>query len=172
MIEAAPSWVLSIAYWLHMLATVVWIGGLSALSLIVLPAARRSITGAAYGDFLGQVQQRLQGIGWFSLVLLFVTGMLQMSSSPFSEGFLAIDNPWALAILLKHLAIGLMVLLGAYATWGIAPALRRLALLQAAGRGVDETAQDRLRRREDLLLKLNLVVSLVVLLLTAIARSA
>ena len=36
-----PVWALSIAYWLHMLATILWIGGLTALSIIVLPAAKK-----------------------------------------------------------------------------------------------------------------------------------
>lgn len=170
--EAAPTWVLSILYWLHMVATVIWIGGLAALSLIVLPAARRSIPGAAYGAFLTQVQYRLQSLGWFCLAVLVLTGMFQMSSSPFYKGFLAIENTWSVAILLKHLAVGLMVVFSIYATWGIAPALRRLALVQSAGRAVDESLRDRLRLRETFLLRLNLFVSLAVLALTAIARSA
>ena len=29
-----PFWALSLTYWLHMLATVVWIGGLAALALL------------------------------------------------------------------------------------------------------------------------------------------
>ncbi len=37
----SPSvWALSLAYWLHMLATVAWIGGLVTLCMLVLPAAR------------------------------------------------------------------------------------------------------------------------------------
>lgn len=172
MIESAPAWVLTIAYWLHMLATVVWVGGLAALSLIVLPAARRTVTGPAYSAFLTQVQQRLQQVGWFCLLLLAVTGMFQMSSSPFYKGFLAITNTWAIAILTKHLAIGLMVLASAYVTWGLMPSIQRMALLQSKGKQVDANLQARLRKREDLLLRLNLLLSVVVLALTAIARSA
>lgn len=172
MIESAPAWALTLAYWLHMLATVVWIGGLAVLALVVIPAARKTIPGETYAAFLGQVQNRLQSIGWFSLAVLAVTGMFQMSSSPFYEGFLAIQNTWSWAILIKHLAIGVMVLFSIYATWGITPALRRLALLQSAGKQVDAAALARLHAREDLLLKLNLAVSVIVLALTAIARSA
>lgn len=172
MSETAPAWALTLAYWLHMLATAIWVGGLAVLALIVIPAARKTIPGEAYGAFLGQVQRRLQSTGWFSLAVLAVTGMFQMSSSPFYKGFLAIENTWSWAILIKHLAIGLMVLFSVYATWGITPALRRLALLQSAGRQVDAAQLARLHAREELLLKLNLVVSIIVLALTAIARSA
>jgi uncharacterized membrane protein len=163
---------LAITYWLHMVATVVWIGGLAALSLIVLPAARGALEPAAYSNLVGRMQARLQGLGWFSLAVLGVTGMFQMSSSPFYEGFLAINNGWARAILIKHLVVGLMVLTSAYVTWGLLPALRRTALLRAAGREVDAALAERLHTRETLLLNLNLVLSLLVLALTALARAS
>lgn len=172
MTETAPAWALTLAYWMHMLATVLWIGGLAVLSLIVIPAARKTVPAEAYSAFLGQVQNRLQSIGWFSLAVLVVTGMFQMSSSPYYDGFLAIQNTWSWAILIKHLVIGLMVLFSGYVTWGITPALRRLALLQAAGKSIDSARLAQLHAQEVLLLRLNLVVSIVVLALTAIARSA
>ncbi len=169
---AAPPLVLTIAYWLHMLATVVWIGGLAALSLIVLPAARKTLNRAAYGALLAQLQVRFQQVGWFSLVLLAVTGMFQMSSSPSYEGLLAITNSWAAAILIKHLVIGLMVLVSAYVTWGLLPSLQRMALMRNAGREVVEAEAERLERREVALIRLNLLLSVVVLLLTAWARTS
>ena len=64
---AAPPIGLTIAYWLHMLATVVWIGSLASLAIIVLPAARKSLETQEYSALLLQVQARLQPVGWFSL---------------------------------------------------------------------------------------------------------
>jgi hypothetical protein len=97
--------------------------------------------------------------------------MFQMSASPSYRGFLAINNPWAMAIFLKHAVIGVMVLASAYVTWGLTPALKRLALLQAHGKG-DEAALAALQNREAQLVQLNLFISVIVLLLTAWARSA
>ncbi len=169
---AAPPLALTITYWLHMLATVFWIGGLAALSLIVLPAARKELDDAAYGALLANLQRRLNAIAWFSLAVLILTGMFQMSSSPFYNGFLAIQNNWSVAILTKHLVIGVMILASGYITWGILPALQRTALLRAAGRTVNETQALRLQRREVWLLRANLFLSVIVLLLTAWARTA
>lgn len=169
---AAPPLVLTIAYWLHMLATVVWIGGLAAVSLIVLPAARKTLDSPAFSALLSRLQASLQRIGWFSLAVLIVTGMFQMSSNPFYHGFLAISNDWAVAILTKHLVIGLMILTSAYATWGLLPALQRTALLRAAGRVVEESKVAALENREVWLLRANLALAVIVLLLTAWARSA
>ena len=167
-----PGSILVMFYWLHLLATVVWIGGLASMALIVLPAARRSLDDSAFAGFLGRVQERLNQVGWLCLLVLGGTGMFQMSSNPHYNGFLAIDNGWATAILFKHIAILVMVLVSVYNTWGLLPVLRRNALRRAAGKQLDPLEQKRLSGREQLLLWLNLGLSLLVLALTAWARVA
>lgn len=164
--------VLTLLYALHILATVVWIGGLTALILLVLPAARRSLPGEQAAALMRQINIRLQRVGWLCLLVLIGTGMFQMSANPNYQGFLAIDNSWSMAILLKHIAIGLMVLAAAYLTWGLMPRLERLALLRHAGRPVDAAEEARLQRREELWLRISLGLSALVLVLTAWARAA
>jgi uncharacterized membrane protein len=168
---------LVLAYWLHMLATVVWIGGLAAISLIVLPAARRSLSSDKMAALMAAIQKRLSPLAWFSLAVLVGTGLFQMSASPNYDGFLAIENTWAAAILVKHLVFLVMILLAAYQTWGVMPALQRAMLRQA--RQPDQATSTeavvgvtRLQRREDLLTAFNLALGVIVLLLTAVARSA
>ncbi len=167
----APIWALTVAYWLHMLATVIWIGGLASLTLLVIPAARKTIPQKDYGRFLEQIQNRLQQIGWFSLAILISTGMFQMSSHPEYVGLLAISNSWAVAILLKHLVIGIMVVVSGVMTWVVLPAIRRMAMIQSAGGNVDPGLVEKLHKQESWLLRVNLVLSIIVLLMTAAARS-
>ena len=159
---------LTFAYWLHMLATVVWIGALAASALIVIPAARRVLEATAFASLLGAMQKRLEPLGWFCLALLAGTGMFQMSAHPNYEGFLVIDSAWGAAILIKHLAFGVMILVSAYMTWSVLPALRRNALRQSQGQEVDT----RLERRSVLLLNLNLALAIFILALTALARAS
>jgi uncharacterized membrane protein len=153
-----------------MLATVLWIGGLAVLTLIVFPAARKNLDAEDYANFLAALQKRLDPLGWFSVIVLLATGMVQMSSHPNYEGFLSIQSLWAGSILIKHLLFGLMVLVSGYITWGLLPAMRRLALLQASGKEITE--MEAFQKRDVLLLRLNLILGVFVLLLTAIARSA
>jgi hypothetical protein len=61
-----------------------------------------------------------------------------------------------------------MILVSAYMTWSLLPALRRNALRQSQGQAVDA----RLERRNVLLLNLNLALAVFILALTAIARAA
>lgn len=164
-----PAWALTLAYWLHMTATVVWVGGLATLALFALPAARKALDGTAYTAFLAGLQRRFDPLAWFSLAVLAGTGMFQMSANPGYQGFLAIQNRWAVAILIKHILFFAMTGISAYLTWGVLPALQRMALLQ--GKASPEKTH-RLQAQERRLLRLNLILGIVILALTAIARAA
>lgn len=153
-----------------MLATVVWIGGLAALSILVLPAARQTLDSSAYAQFLVSLQRRLDPLGWLSLIFLVATGMFQMSANPNYAGFLAISNRWAVAILLKHLVFLGMVAVSAYLTWGLMPRLQRIALRRAHGQEVPESQV--LQNQEIWLMRANLILGILVLALTALARAS
>ena len=168
--SSPPFWALSLTYWLHMLATVVWIGGLSALSLILLPAARGSLDAGAYSRLLEGVQRRLDPLGWLSLAILVGTGLFQMSASPNYQGFLAVNSRWAVAILLKHGVFAIMVLVSAYLTWGLLPRLRRAALRRL--KQPDESETGALHHQEARLVRINLFLGILVLALTALARAS
>jgi hypothetical protein len=108
--------------------------------------------------------------------------MLQMGANPNYEGFFTISNVWSGAILIKHLFFLGMTGISAYLTWGLLPQMRRLALLRArdqakiinsAGQQADALPEieARILRQEELLLRLNLVLGVLVLAMTAVARS-
>jgi uncharacterized membrane protein len=123
-----------------------------------------------YALFLEQVQRRLDPLGWMSLAVLLATGLFQVSASPNYEGLLNISNRWAVSILIKHILFFGMIGVSAYLTWGVLPALRRNALLQA--KGVEIKDADKLQKREVLLLRINLVLGVLILGLTALARAS
>lgn len=170
--NATPGWVLTLFYWLHMLATVVWIGGIISLAVFVLPAAQKTLDEAHYGKFLNRMVVSLQRIGWFCLGVLIVTGMFQMSAHPQYQGFLAITTPWASALFIKHLVIGGMIAVSAIINWWVLPALNRLSLARQENQPSREAELQSLRKRETLLLRFNLVLAVMVLLLTAWARAS
>ncbi len=153
-----------------MLATVIWIGGLAILTVLIIPAARKSLDELTYATFLEKVQRRLDPLAWFSVIVLLGSGMLQMSANPNYEGFLAVNNPWGWAILVKHIVFGLMVISSGYVTWGIMPSMRRAALRRSSGQDAPEILS--LQKREWLILRLNLALGIIVLALTALARAS
>ena len=168
--ETTPFWALSLAFWLHMLATVAWIGGLVALVVLVLPVARRVLDANNYSRFLEHLQRRLDPLGWLSLAILLATGLFQLSSNPNYEGFLSISNRWATSILVKHILFLGMIGVSAYMTWGLLPNLRRIALMRS--KGIETEESEKLEKREVLLLRINLILGVLILGMTALARAS
>lgn len=166
---STPNWALTVAFWLHMLATVTWVGSLAVLSIIILPVAKNKITEKDYASFLRAVNKKLDPLGWFGLTVLTVTGLIQMSSNSNYEGFLAVNNDWARAILFKHIAFFGIIAISAYQTWTLTPALEREAIKKVKGL---DTNQPYLETRRERLIHLNLFLSVIVLLFTALARVA
>jgi uncharacterized membrane protein len=163
-----PVWALTITFWLHMLATVTWVGSLAAISFLILPAARRSLDVDAQGALIDAIQRRLEPLAWFCLALLVVTGMFQLSTSPHYNGLLSTSNQWSIAILVKHIMVVVMVVVSALQTWEVLPSIQRAAI--RAQKTGDPAELRVLRQRERLLLRVNLLLSILILAATALAR--
>jgi uncharacterized membrane protein len=163
--------VLSAAYALHMAATVAWVGGLVFQSFL-LPGATRGLDPLPRARLYADLARRFQPVAGISLAALVFTGLSQMAAHPSYAGFLAIEGRWAQAILAKHLAFGAMVLLAAWQTWGVQPHLGRLLLRHAAGAEPSGNELLHVLQRFDRLALANAGLALVVLTLTAIARTA
>jgi uncharacterized membrane protein len=154
-----------------MAATVAWVGGLVFQSLL-LPSATRSLEPLSRARLYAALARGFQPVAWISLAVLIFTGLSQMAAHPSYAGFLTIDGRWAQAILAKHLAFGAMVLVAGWQTWGVQPHLDRLLLLQAAGAQPSDDELPGTLRSWDRLTRANAALALVVLALTAIARTA
>lgn len=163
-----PFWALSLSYWLHLLSTVVWLGGLSLMTFIAWPAVRGQILTAEQWMAL---RQRFAPWANISLAVLWVTGFLQMTSDSNYEGFLVVNSLWAQAILIKHIAVIAMMGFGLYIQWRVHPALERINLLAGKKPELAKTEREALTAREARLLRLNLVCAAAVLLFTAIATA-
>ena len=163
-----PFWALALSYWLHLLATVVWLGGLSLMTLIGWPAVRRKVLTT---DQWVQLGRRLTPWANASLVILWITGLLQMTADANYEGLLAINSLWSQAILVKHIAVLAMMGFGLYIQWRIYPALGRLALLEQKHPEQATAERKQLAQKEVWLLRLNLVCAAAVLFFTAVATA-
>lgn len=166
---AFPVWVLTLLYWLHMLAAVTWVGSLAAISFLVLPAAKRTLPPLEQFAIVTAIQGRVEGVAWFSVALLAATGLFQMSSNIHYDGFLATSNQWSLAMLAKHILTVVMVVVSALQTWEVMPAIRRILLRPEKA---DPVQLALLQRRERNLAWTNLALAILILGATALARAA
>ena len=161
------AWILAILYWLHMLATVTWIGSLAAINLLVLPASTRTLKLVDQLSFIAALQKRLEPLAWFCMGLLLVTGLFQLSTSPHYDGFLNISTQWSLAILVKHGLAVIMVVVSAIQTWEVLPSIHRTLMKKEKA---EEGELAKLQKKELLILRINLLLSALILAATAFAR--
>ena len=164
-----PPWALALAFWLHMLATVTWVGSLAATSVLILPAAKHTLKPVDQLAFIEAMQKRLEPIAWFCISLLIVTGLFQMSVNPHYDGFLSTSTQWSLSLLIKHGLVLVMIVVTAVQTWEILPAIRRALMIKNK---ISPEQLVKLQKRETWLLRANLALAVLILLATAFARAA
>jgi uncharacterized membrane protein len=163
-----PFWVLTLSYWLHLIATVIWLGGLALMAVVAWPALRTDVIDAnQWVNF----QRRLTPWANVSLVVLWITGFLQMTADPNYEGFLSVNSLWAQAILIKHIAVIGMMIFGLYAQWRIHPALARLVLLESKQPERAASERSTLVKQENRLIVISLICAVAVLFFTAVATA-
>lgn len=161
-------WTLVFSYWIHLLATVIWFGSLVLMALAAWPALQ---AGAVTANGWLTLQKRLTPWANISLVLLLITGFVQMTNDANYSGFLAIDSTWAWAMLVKHIAFGLLAVVTAYLQFSLYPAVDRLALLADKRPHLAQEEQQKLARREKQVLWLNLACAAAILFCTAVATA-
>ncbi len=164
-----PAWALAVTYWLHLLATVAWIGSIVATSILFLPAARKALKPVDHLALIDAMQKRLEPIAWFCMTLLLLTGLFQMSVNPHYDGFVSVSTQWSLAILIKHILGIFMVVASAIQTWEVIPSIRRTLMNKDKA---NEAQVIQLQKRETRLLRINFGLSILILLATAFARAS
>ena len=165
-----PVWAIAVIYWLHFLGTVMWDGSLAAITFLILPAMKRTLDLTTQLALIEAIQKRFEPVTWFSLSLLVLTGLFQMSVNPHYDGFLSTSTQWSLAILAKHILGMIVIAVSAVQTWDVIPAIRRAILVSKKTKNLDQL--DSLRRREIMLLQINLFVAILILAATAVARAS
>ncbi len=161
-------WVIAFSYWIHLLATIAWFVGLAILGVSAWPALRKGTV-----DANAWLTLQKKALPWanLSLVVLLITGFLQMTNDRNYNGFLAVDSIWAWAMLVKHIAFLLLVGVMVYLQFSFYPAIERAQLLAEKRPSLAQTEQTKLAQREKRLLWVNLLCALVILLSTAVATA-
>jgi len=159
--------ILAISLFFHILATVVWIGGILILTLLVIPEVNQILADQpALYQVLQRLRKRFAPISNLALVVLIVTGLSQMTADPNYDGLMQFNNPWSQVMLIKHILIVVMALAGLFLQFGVAPSLERTSLLLARGKGQVEDWH-KLRQREQQLTWLMLLLALLILAMSA-----
>jgi len=90
--------------WLHILAAVIWIGGMLFLSLIAAPVLRRVDSPLVRQDLFRAMAQRFRRLVWICIVVLIPTGIVNV----LYYGNTAASSPYMKVL---HIKLGLVVFL-------------------------------------------------------------
>jgi len=146
--------------WLHLSATIIWLGGITFILLVAIPAARQVLRGEA-GGLMGEVTRRFTPMANLSIFCLLLTGMslMAMNSKISAE---AIKEGHGTAMSLKVLMFLLMAVVHFFRG-------KVLALKIAKAQSDGEKA--RLQKMSLNLVWLNFGFGMAVLLLSAIVSA-
>lgn len=105
--------ILAVSYWLHLVATVTWIGGIVFILFIAIPAAKH-ILGADAGKLMGEISKRFTPLANYSIFFIIVSGIALTSS-----------NKWTWFLIVKHALVIGMVAVHFYRGLILAPKIAR-----------------------------------------------
>jgi uncharacterized membrane protein len=162
-----PEWILFIAFWFHMLVTVLWLGILGTGSFWVIPKIKILSDPDQQIDWMVSSSRQIITVSWIGISLLTVTGLFQMSDNANYEGLLSIGNLWSVAILSKHVVFLVMVILTGLLAGNYFSELKREQIRFKSGQ--DYSTEDIFQRIERVI-KTNFWLGALTLAFTALAR--
>lgn len=151
---------IALSFWMHSLATVIFIGHYLLLSLIYLPALSKQESLDSTGALLSAFSKRSRSWLYASLLIFLITGTYLTFVDPNYMGIGNFSNSWAILMLIKHILILGMVGMGFWFN-----AILRVGPLMGSNRGTDQ-ALIRFRQYSNLMA----ITGTLVLLLTAISQ--
>ncbi len=159
------TWTLTLAYAVHILSTVMWLGAVLSLFDIDRTLPQKPDTPEAW---LRGYRVYLR-LAWMALAFLWATGMFQMSRHPLYTGMLDFSTAWAKALLFKHLLVLVWMAFLGYQQLVQMPRWERWSLAFRAGK--TEHPWEKVRREIRRGLRVQQILALFVLVVTAWLRA-
>ncbi|OGW54921.1 MAG: hypothetical protein A2Z46_04815 [Nitrospirae bacterium RBG_19FT_COMBO_55_12] len=143
-------------YWIHLVATVLWIGGILFIIFIAIPSSKQ-VLGAESGKLMGEISKRFTPLANYSIVLLFVSGIVLAGLNKQFSVVRTLESNWTMALTLKLVLFFSMTAIHFYRGLVLAPKIMRTAT---------QTEKAALQNLSINLVKVNLTLGLSVLLLS------
>ena len=111
--------------WIHLLAAVTWIGGLVIISLVIVPVLSSSEPSSRRADLLQAVGERFSQVSWACIIVLLMTGILNLMhlAIPYDVLF---DTRLGKLLIIKWSLLAGMIGLNIYHDFVAGPRLRFL----------------------------------------------
>jgi uncharacterized membrane protein len=148
--------ILITCYWAHLVATVVWIGGIIFILFFAMPSARQ-ILGAESAKLMGDISRRFTPVANLSIIFLVFTGAVMAWLNEEYSGITFLGKDWTSALMLKLLLVFAMIVIHFYRGLVLGPKIMRTAAV------AEKTTLQKLSLN---LVKANFIFGLLVLLIS------
>ncbi len=159
-------WIVSLSHFLHISATVVWIGGIFMTLLVILPGSKTALESPLVGKLMKEVGQRFTPLANMSILLLIVSGLILFYANRNFTSFGDLLKSWNILIFCKFAVVAVMVCIHFYR----GSILSKKIIESAAQANEAQTAG--LRKFSLDLVKTNLILGFAVLVFTAVMISS
>jgi len=112
--------------WLHIMATVAWIGGLFTNIFILRPSVFKALSPAIAVKFMGIVMKRFRIMVYTSIVILGVTGIPLKIINENYINIINFENNWEIISFIKHICFGILVIMAVYSFEIITPKMMKM----------------------------------------------
>jgi len=150
-----------LSFWLHSVATVIFIGHHLLFSLFYLPSFETKQENPVNGTILSEISKRSRLWMYASLAIFIITGIYLMFVDPSYLGIGNFNNMWSIMMLVKHILILGMLGMGFWYN-----GLMRVGPMLSSNNGSAQ-AFARFRQYSNLMA----ITGVLVLLLTAISQA-
>ncbi|MEW6086948.1 MAG: DUF4149 domain-containing protein [bacterium] len=144
--------ILIISYWIHLVTTVIWIGGIAFILLIARPSVKQ-VLGKEAGKVMSEISRRFTPLANYSIVLLVITGILLTN-------LYRVENKWTTALIMKHFLVFAMIAIHFYRGLFLGPKIIKT---------VSDDEKAALQKLSINLVKVNFGLGIFVLLLSSIS---
>jgi len=107
--------------WIHLMATVAWIGGMFTNFFIYMPAMRKVLDPSTTGKLMGTVMKRFRIMVYISMGLFLITGMISGFIHVTSVDAASVEKSWNTLLTVKISIFVVMAVLAIYAFEYLAP---------------------------------------------------
>jgi len=113
--------------WIHLVATVSWIGGMFTNLIIYIPAVGKTLEPPAAGKLMGTVMKRFRVMVYLSMAVFLISGILLGSLDLNSGESISSRNEMVVILIFKIPLYSLMLILAIVSFEVVAPRAARIA---------------------------------------------
>lgn len=122
---------------IHLLAAIVWLGGMFFISLVLVPSLRKLDPPTKRTEILSSTARRFSLVSWIAILVLLITGAINAANHGITIALISSGNllssQFGIILTFKVILVLVMILISAVHDFILGPKLIRLAELQRSG---------------------------------------